>query len=80
MSTWKTRKINYMKTVYGSKIEEFKGHNDDRGLYVNIYNMIIEALESIENEPHNFIIVALNRHISEKTACLDSIIENFNNK
>lgn len=77
MCNYSKAKIDYMEIVYGGYIKRFTGYNDDRQLYINIYNMIIESLKSLDAEPTTFIRVAIDRHIAENTKYLDEIIEEF---
>ena len=78
--TYKQKKISYHKFMYEEPTERFNGHNDDRQLYVNIYNYVLEALESIEEEPHNFICCAINHYLDKEYETLDDIKERFNNR
>lgn len=78
--TWKQKKIEFVKHFYGDKVEAWKDEHDDRRLYVNIYNMIIEALETLPEEPNNYICVAINREIAKDRETMDEIREHFKNR
>ena len=75
--TWKQMKIESMQHNYGHHIEEFKGHKDDRLVYVNTYNSIMEALESLPEEPHSYIRVAMFRQLNKDKEVLNDIIYRF---
>ena len=78
--TWKEHKLNYMQFMYGDKIAEYEHCKDDRRVYFNIYNMIIEALNDLPDEPNNYICVAMNHMIDEDLKTLDRIRLHFDNK
>lgn len=78
--TWKEHKLNYMQFMYGDKIAEYEHCKDDRRVYFNIYNMIIEALNDMPDEPNNYICVAMNHKIDEDLKTLDRIRLHFDNK
>ncbi len=78
--SWKQRELDYMEFMYGEEIKKYEGHKDDRQIYINIYNIIIEALNTLPEEPVTFIKVAMNHHIDEDKKVLDSIKEEFKNK
>lgn len=75
--TWKQGKLSYMKLLYGGLIGEFSQHDDDRRLYVNTYNQIIEAVESMPDTPNNYVAVALNAKIRRDLEMLDRIQDRF---
>lgn len=75
--TWKQMKIEFMQRNYGHHIEEFEGHKDDRLVYINTYNSIMEALESLPEEPHSYIKVAMFRQLNRDKEQLNSIINRF---
>lgn len=79
MMTWKQKKIHNFKNQFGGRIEEFEGFDDDRRVYINIYNRIIEALESLPDEPHSYIRSAITRQINADKDILNSICETFQN-
>lgn len=78
--TWKEHKLNYMQFMYGDKIAEYEHCKDDRRVYFNIYNMIIEALNDLPDEPNKYICVAMNHKIDEDKKTLDRIRLHFDNK
>ena len=72
--SWKQRHLYHLRTMYGKRAEEWKDvTTDDRLVYCNIYRRMIEALNELPDEPHNYICVAMNHHMSEDRATLDSI-------
>lgn len=79
--TYKMMHIQYMKTRYGKKAEAWKDiTTDDRLVYCNMYHMIIEALESLPDEPNNYICVALNKKMEKDCSILTSIMNLFHDR
>ena len=72
--TWKQAKLHDIEIQFGGCIEEYKGFADDRMVYVNIYNKIIEALPE---EPHSYIKVAMYHQINKDKEILNRIHRNF---
>lgn len=79
MKSWKEHKIDYLEMFYGDAYKDFKKANvfDDRRLYVNIYEMIVKAINSLRKNPDTFVVVAMNHHIDEELEILRHIGRNF---
>lgn len=77
MKTWKQTKLRSVKNEFGGRIEEFKGFDDDRRVYINIYNEIIDAIESLPDEPHGYIKCAVTHQIKADKEILYRISEKF---
>ena len=75
--TWKQAKLHDIEITFGGCIEEYKNFTDDRLVYVNIYNQIIEALESLPEEPNNYIKVAMVNQINKDKKIMNRIYSNF---
>ena len=71
--SWKQAKIHDMELLYGGCIEDFKGYEDDRMVYINTYNQIMEALISLPEEPARYIKVALWKQINEDKKVMNRI-------
>ncbi len=78
--SWKRRKLSYLEFFYGDnyKVWNELDLHDDRRLYCNIYELIKEALESLDDNPVNFVCVAMNKYIEENENIMDRVISNFN--
>lgn len=78
---WRHRKIALLERNYGEFAERwtnlFPPVRDDRRLYINIYNQLVEAVNSLPDNPNTAVCVAMNRYISEETKTLDAIIAAF---
>lgn len=78
--SWKRRKLSYLEFYYGDNYKVWKDLDtgDDRQLYCNTYEMIKEAIESLDDNPLSFVCVAMNGYIEKEEIMLDRIISNFN--
>lgn len=75
--TWKERKYDYMFTKYQPFLSKCVGFNDDRRVFINTYNMLMEAIASLDDEPNNFVAVAMNTAMQEEYSMLDRIMKRF---
>lgn len=84
--TWKEMKIIYMEKLFGRNAERYEkeiaedGERDDRQFYINLYRHIMEALETMTEEPHLYVKVALNARIEQDTDMLKEINLRFTGK
>jgi len=81
---WKHLKLAVLYNKYGRQAEAwnelFPPVSDDRRVYINIYNQLKEAIESLTDNPHNVVCVAMNQYIRSETAVLDEIKATFSNR
>ena len=73
--TWKSAKLEFLKYKYEKKAEEWKEYHDDRRLFSNTYYQIITAIETLPEEPNNYVCVAMNNAIKEDREVLDRIMK-----
>ena len=73
--TWKSEKLDFLKFRYEKKAEEWKERHDDRRLFSNTYYLIITAIETLPEEPNNYVCVAMNAMIKKDREILDSIMK-----
>lgn len=78
--SWKEQRRAYLDNWYRKYAEEWKDEKDDRRLYSNMFFHMYEAIESLDDEPHIYVKVAMNHKISEELKIMDEIKEHFNNK
>ena len=80
--SWKYLKLWVWAHDYGDKAEEWSNImppvTDDRRVFINTYRQIYEAIESLPENPHNFVTVAMNHYIAEERLMMDEIIGRFN--
>ena len=69
--------MEYLKFKYEKKAEEWKDCHDDRRLFSNTYYQIIEAIETLPEEPNAYIAVAMNNEIAKDREMLDGIMDRF---
>lgn len=77
---WKERELEFMNYMYGDLAKKFdnKGYFDDRQLFANVYNQIIEAISSLRKEPPVFVCVAMGDHIDrQRVEYLDPIKKKY---
>lgn len=78
---WKSLKIAVLEMEYGKKADEWNNLyppvSDDRRVYINIYHQLIEAVQSLTDNPNTIVCVAMNRYIIEEKKTLDEIKEAF---
>lgn len=79
--TWKSLKLEVLKMKYGKTVKTWSGIfpqvTDDRMVFINIYNQLMEAVNSLQDDPHVAVCVAMNRYIDEECKVLNSIRKNF---
>ena len=75
--SWKVLKLKYLKVIYGLHVRGFGGYDDDRGLYINTYNMMVRAINTLPDCPDIFIKCAMNEAIKKDCKMLDGIIKRF---
>ena len=69
-----------LKRKYSAIAEEFKQYKDDRLLVTNMLEQLLETCKCIETVENAFISVAVNKHIKEQEAVMDSIVTRFTGK
>lgn len=76
--TWKNAKYGILKLNYMHYYLRWYGlYNDDRSIYCNMYRQIIDALESVVDDPALLARVGLNNAIRANMNAMDKIIANF---
>lgn len=81
--TWKESNIDYMKSLYGEYVPKYTKEmeqakfRDDRQVYINTYNYIMEMLETLPDEPHLYVKVAINHKMDEDIKMLQKINLHF---
>ena len=76
--SWKQRHIHHLKMLYGPLAEAWRGiTSDDRLVFCNIYRRMLEALNSLPDEPLNYVCVAMNHALQDDRKILDRIAAAF---
>lgn len=76
--SYKALHIGYLKNRYGKLAEKWQDiTTDDRLVFCNIYRLMIEALESLPDDPNNYVCVALNKKMEKDCSTLTSIARLF---
>ena len=69
--------LDYLQMRYERKAIDWENEHNDKRVMSNTYFMIVEALESLPDEPNNFVKVAMHDHISQHEELMDRIIRKF---
>lgn len=81
--SWKYLKLWVWAHDYGYKADEWNNIMppvaDDRRIFINTYRQIYEAIESLPENPHNVVTVAMNSYIQEERQMMDEIKRRFEN-
>ena len=82
MTNWAKEKLKYLQWAYGEFYEYAVEMNqdDDRWLFINIFENIKEAIEAVGEVDNNLVRVALNKEIRENQEVLSKIQNAFNDK
>lgn len=77
MKTWKKTNLDYLERFYKKAAEAWKEEHDDRRMLSNIYYMLHEAIESLDDDPHIIVRVAMNRHLNSRYDMMNEIKKRF---
>ena len=76
--TWKSLRLGFMAHRYGETAKRWKDETrDDRLVFVNMYNKMVRALETLPDEPDNYLCVAIDEKITRDWKTLDEIMTVF---
>lgn len=70
-------KRTLLRYYFGKKREEYKGFTDDRQVFCNIYDMLMQSLDEMEKVENNYIWVAFNKAYREDFNTLKEIDNYF---
>ena len=79
--SWKYLKLWVWAHDYGYKANEWNNImppvTDDRRIFINTYRQIYEAIESLPENPHSVVTVAINSYIQGERQMMDEIKRRF---
>ena len=77
--SWKQRKLDYYRFRYADTYERWKDLKvlDDRRVFCICYENITRSVNSLPEEPDNYVAVAMNHRLSEDCESMNSIMEVF---
>lgn len=70
-------KKELLKLEFGKERKAWDGEKDDRGVFCNIYDMLMEALDDMKSVENSFIWVAFNNKFREEEKTLKEIKKRF---
>lgn len=78
---WKHLKLWTWAHDYEEKMNEWNNLlppvNDDRRLYINIYNQVYNAIDSLSDNPPAWVCVAITHEMSNERKVMDEILATF---
>lgn len=81
MRNWKTEKLACLEKLYGERASEWSNIyppvDDDRRVYINTYNAIVEGIKSLPDEPNTFVRCAVNKYLVGERKLLERIAKRF---
>lgn len=81
--TWKEQKLYYLKWKFNDKYLFWKDQDlhDDRRVYCNCYEMLVEAVNSLPDEPHITVCCAMNEYMNTQYfEAMKSILDHFKDR
>jgi len=79
--TWKSRRLGFMDHQYGEAAKRWKDEtHDDRCGFVNLYNRMVQALETLPDEPDLYLRNALDEKLTRDWKTLDEIMMRFDGR
>ena len=75
--SWKEHKLSNLRFFYGKLAAAWEHEEDDRVLFSNTYKMIVAAVESLPENPDNYVRCAMNHAISADMKTMDDIAARF---
>lgn len=78
--SWRAGKLDYMKWFFEEDAERWKSKHDDRRVFSNMYFQIIEAIESLPEEPPAYVCVAMNELIKKDIETMKHVQGVFKNR
>ncbi len=70
-------KKRLLKQHFEKLRNQFDGFNDDRAVFCNIYDMLMEALATMETVENNLVWVAFNNEYCKEFSDLQDIADRF---
>ncbi len=78
---WKHLKLWRWAHDYEAKAEEWRNAvpsvHDDRRVFINTYEQVYEAIDSMPDNPCAWVCVAINKKVAEEREMMDGIIRRF---
>lgn len=75
--TWRERQIDMLHWDFGLYAELFEDEHDDRRVFANNYYQMIEAIESLPQEPPAWVCVAISHHMEDESEWMRRIIDKY---
>lgn len=76
MNSYK-QKAKVLTYKYGQFAKKCADCTDDRKLFVNVLNIMLESCKTMESMDNNFVCVAFNNECKKQCEMLDRIVKHF---
>lgn len=70
-------KAKVLTNKYGEFVEKYADYTDDRMVFVNVLDMMLEACKAMESMENTLVCVAFNNECSKQCEMLDRIVKHF---
>lgn len=79
--TWKQMWKDHLQNKYGKAAERWENEKkDDRLVFVTTYRKMQDALDTLDDEPHNLVKSAMASRLQEMQEPMDEILGVFNGR
>lgn len=77
--SWKGKRLYFLEK-FEDDAERWQDECDDRGLFSNTYKKLVEAIESLPDNPNLTVCVAMNEYIRKEEEMLNRIKQHFEDR
>ena len=77
IATWKQRQLAYLEEMYSPRehMGKLMSHLGARHVYIQLYNLMHTALESMPEQPNTYVAMAVYRKLREDMGTLDDMLD-----
>jgi hypothetical protein len=77
ITTWRARQLAYLEEVYSPRehMGKLMSHLGARQVYIQMYNTMRTALNSLSEQPNTYVAMAVYRKLREDMNTLDDMLD-----
>lgn len=77
ITTWRARQLAYLEEMYspGEHMGKLMSHLGARHVYIQLYEQMHAALESLPEQPNSYVAMAVYRKLREDMSTLDDMLD-----
>lgn len=77
ITTWKQRQLAYLEEMYAPRehMGKLMSHLGAQHVYIQLYNQMRSALNSLPEQPNSYIAMAVYRKLREDMGTLDDMLD-----